>query len=389
MAWPGSQREPAPEGVVRAETALRVLLVEDQPADAELELRALRSGGFDPTSDVVQTEKDFRERVLTNGYDVILADYGLQTWNGMETVEFLRAEGLDIPVIVVSGSLGEIRAVECIKQGAADCVLKDHLKRLPDSVRQAIREKKLRDEKRQALEDLARSNRDLEQFAYVASHDLQEPLRMVATYTQLLAERYRGKLDANADKYIHYAVDGALRMQILVQDLLTFSRVGRNGAERELVDVNAVLGIVLRNLCVSIEETRAQVTFEALPSIHFDASLCLQLFQNLIANAIKFRGADAPKICITAEENAKEWVFSVKDNGIGIAPEHADTIFQIFKRLHTHAEYPGSGIGLSICKKIVEQHGGQIWLEPQTAQGTEFKFSLPAGKGEVDVRTLR
>ncbi|HTS36099.1 MAG TPA: ATP-binding protein [Candidatus Solibacter sp.] len=377
LAWPGRKRDSEPDSPGLDQAALRVLVVEDQPEDVELELHALRSGGFVPTSDIAQTMDEFAARIRKNSYDVILADYGLPTWNGMETVEVLRSEGLDIPVIVVSGSLGEIRAVECIKQGAADCVLKDHLPRLPESVRRAIREKKLREENRKALEELARSNRDLEQFAYVASHDLQEPLRMVAAYTQLLAERYRGKLDANADKYIHYAVDGATRMQTLVQDLLAFSRVGRNGTEPKLVDLNTVVEIVKKNLSASIEETKAQITSDRLPEVLFDPSLCVQLIQNLVANAIKFRGPDPPAIRISAEKNANEWLFSVKDNGIGIAPEYADTIFVIFKRLHTHDEYPGSGIGLAICKKIVERHGGRIWVESKPGQGAEFRFTLP------------
>lgn len=372
-----SKSAPARDNSGSIATALRVLLVEDDPSDVELAIHALHSGGFMPSTEVAQTAKEFVDQVRTSSYDVILADYRLPGWNGMEAVRLLRSEGLDIPVIMVSGALGDLRAVECIKEGAADYVLKENLTRPSEAVRRAIREKKLRDEKRQAQEELARSNRDLEQFAYVASHDLQEPLRMVATYTQLLAERYQGKLDENADKYIHYAVDGALRMQTLVQDLLAFSRVGRGGFNLKPVELTPVLETVQQNLRAAIEESGAQLQFEQLPTVVADRSLLIQLFQNLIGNAIKFRSSTAPVIRVTAEKRAKEWTFSVRDNGMGIAPEHAEIIFVIFKRLHTHSEYPGSGIGLAICKKIVEQHGGRIWVESQPGQGCTFKFTLP------------
>jgi signal transduction histidine kinase len=356
---------------------LRVLLVEDELADAELVLRALRQSGFEATEDLVQTAEEFIALVRRNSYDIILADYKLPNWNGMESIELLRRESLDIPVILVSGALGELTAVECIKQGAADYVLKDQLARLPGSVRRAVREKELREENRQAQEDLARSNRDLEQFAYVASHDLQEPLRMVATYTQLLAERYRGKLDADADKYIHYAVDGALRMQKLVQDLLTFSRVGRQHVALQSTDCNIVLQTALLNLEAAIREGHAVVEHGQLPVVMADSSQLAQVFQNLIGNAVKFHGAESPLVRVNAEAQAREWVFSVADNGIGIAPEQAENVFIIFRRLHTRAEYPGNGIGLSICKKIIEQHGGRIWFESEPGHGSSFRFTLP------------
>ena len=383
-ACAGPAAEPSRASAVPSErpdqvsSKLRVLVVEDEPADVELVLHALRQAGFEVGGDVAQTAEEFTDQVRKNSYDVILADYKLPSWNGMETVEVLRREGLDVPVIVVSGSLGDLTAVECIKQGAADYVLKDHLARLPESVRRAMREKRLRDEHKQAQEELARSNQDLEQFAYVASHDLQEPLRMVATYTQLLAERYRGQLDDNADKYIHYAVDGALRMQTLVQDLLTFSRIGRQGTDLQSTDCNAVVEMAVKNLRAAVDESRARVTHDSLPTVMADGSQLLQVFQNLIGNALKFRGSAPPAIHVSASQNGKEWIFSVADNGIGIAPEHAEMIFVIFKRLHTRAEYPGSGIGLSICKKIIERQGGRIWVESQPGQGSTFKFTLPA-----------
>lgn len=357
---------------------LRVLIVEDEAADAELALRGLRQAGFAASADVAMTAEEFTDLVRNNSYDVVLADYKLPTWNGMESVEALRREGLDVPVIVVSGALGDLTAVECIKQGAADYVLKDHLARLPEKVRRAIQDKSLRDEHKQTLAELARSNQDLEQFAYVASHDLQEPLRMVATYTQLLAERYRGQLDDNADKYIHYAVDGALRMQALVEDLLAFSRIGRQGTDLQSTDCNAVLETAVKNLHAAIHESGAQVTHDPLPTVLADGSQLLQVFQNLVGNALKFRGSDPPAIHLSASKKRSEWIFSVADNGIGVAPEYAEVIFVIFKRLHTRAEYPGSGIGLSICKKIIERQGGRIWVESQPGQGATFQFTLPA-----------
>jgi two-component system, sensor histidine kinase and response regulator len=365
------------ESDVEGARKIRVLVVEDNASDSELMLHALKDVGYESECEVVQTADDFADRIRKNKYDIILADYRLPGWNGMETVAMVRQEDVDIPVVLVSGALGELKAVECIKQGAADYVLKDHLARLPQSVRRAIEERDLRDENRRTQEELARSNRDLEQFAYVASHDLQEPLRMVATYTQLLAERYQGKLDENADKYIHYAVEGALRMQTLVKDLLAFSRVGRKQETLRETDCNLVVRNVLANLQALIHETGARIDYEALPVLVADPSELLQLFQNLIGNAIKFRGAEPPEICITARKEKKEWLVSIKDNGIGIEPQHVEDVFVIFKRLHTREEYPGSGIGLAICKKIVEHNQGHIWVESQPGMGSTFQFTWP------------
>jgi signal transduction histidine kinase len=369
---------------VEKPSSLRVVLLEDNPADAELVLRALRQNGFVVSHDVVETPGEFLRCIRTASYDVVLADYNLPQWRGMEALGLIHEEGLDIPLIIVTGSLGDVPAVECIKQGATDYVLKDGLARLSISVRRALAEKRLREDHKRAqqelarkIEELARSNRELEQFAYVASHDLQEPLRMVATYAQLLAEKYRGKLDDKADKYIEYAVDGALRMQTLIKDLLQFSRIGRRGTERTHIDCNTAVQQVIKNLQGAIQESGAIVTHDHLPTVVADSSELLQLFQNLIGNAVKFRGPETPVIRLRAERQRGEWQFAVSDNGIGISPEHAEAIFIVFKRLHTRAEYAGNGIGLSICRKIIEHHGGRIWVESEPGQGATFKFTLP------------
>ena len=235
-------------------------------------------------------------------------------------------------------------------------------------------------ERKRAEEALARSNKELEQMAYVASHDLQEPLRMVTSYVQLLARRYKGKLDGEADEFIGFAVDGATRMQQLINDLLTYSRVGTKGREFEPIDCEIILGQAFENLQIAIEEKKAIVTHDPLPTILADNVQLGQLFQNLIGNAIKFQGPEPPHVHVSASRNENGWIFSVRDNGIGIAPEYAERIFVIFQRLHTREKYPGTGIGLAVCKKIVERHGGRIWVESQPGKGATFYFTL-SGKG--------
>ena len=242
-------------------------------------------------------------------------------------------------------------------------------------------------ERRQALqrieemnEELQRSNQELEQFAYVASHDLQEPLRMVASYTQLLERRYRDQLDDDARDFIHYAVDGANRMQRLINDLLDYSRVQTRGRAFEPTDMNAALGHARANLATAVEESRAIVTNDELPTFPADAMQMTSLLQNLVGNAIKFRGPERPWIHVSVKERATAWEFCVKDNGIGIDPQFHERIFVIFQRLHGRAEYTGTGIGLALCKRIVERHGGRMWLESALGAGSEFYFTI-AKKG--------
>ena len=233
--------------------------------------------------------------------------------------------------------------------------------------------------------ELERSNRELEQFAYIASHDLQEPLRMVASYCQLLQRRYAGKLDKDADEFIEFAVEGARRMQRLINDLLGYSRVGRRGAGTESFPAGEALDLALSNLAGAIEENGARIEQQPLPPIVADRGQIVQLFQNLVANAVKFRRDEAPviRIAATAEPAADGAVpmarFTVADNGIGIAPEYLERVFLIFQRLHERSKYPGTGIGLAIAQKVVENHGGHIWIESTPGEGSRFHFTLPLG----------
>ncbi len=236
-------------------------------------------------------------------------------------------------------------------------------------------------ELRERNQDLARSNGDLEQFAYVASHDLQEPLRMVASYTQLLGRRYAGKLDQDADQFIHFAVDGATRMQTLINDLLLYSRVGRKEKSFAGVDCEQVMDRAVANLQSAIQESGSQIQRDPLPVVQGDELQLQQLFQNLLSNAIKYRNPDEPpRVYVQAIQQGSLWEFAVRDNGIGIAPRHHDRIFQIFQRLHTRQESSGTGIGLAICRKIVERHGGRIWVESEVGEGSTFRFTLPASR---------
>ncbi len=244
--------------------------------------------------------------------------------------------------------------------------------------------KQMEERLKQITDEMQRSNTELEQFAYVISHDLQEPLRMVSSYTQLLAKRYSKKLDADADEFIAYAVDGAKRMQTLLHDLLDYSRVGTRGKPFSLVNCEHIVEQAMANLKIAIEECGASVSYDVLPTIMGDEGQLVRLFQNLIGNAIKFRREEAPQVNISAQRRNNTVTFSVKDNGIGIDPQHSQSIFEIFRRLHTKEEYQGTGMGLAICKKIVDRHGGHISVQSQPGQGSTFYFSVDMAGGEAE-----
>ncbi len=227
------------------------------------------------------------------------------------------------------------------------------------------------------LLELQRSNEDLQQFAYVCSHDLQEPLRVISNYSQLLARRYSDKLDQDANEFIEFTVDATRRMQELINDLLLYSRVDTKGKEFVPTDCSEIVAIALANLRVSISESTAVVNCVELPVISADKSQLLQVFQNLIGNAIKFRSSENPSITVSAHDAGKNWLFEVEDNGLGFDMKYGERIFVIFQRLHTKEMYPGSGIGLAVCKKIIERHGGSIWAESEPGKGAKFSFTMP------------
>jgi PAS domain S-box-containing protein len=244
------------------------------------------------------------------------------------------------------------------------------------AIRDVTERKQTEDALKQSCGDLARSNAELEQFAYVASHDLQEPLRAVSGCVQLLQQHYQSQLDARAEELMAHAVDGTSRMQTLIHDLLAYARVTTRGRELEPTDCEAILKEALNNLATAIQESGAVVTHGALPTVAADPTQLLQVFQNLLSNAIKYRGVRPPEVHIDVEHRAREWQFAVRDNGIGIEPQYFERIFGIFQRLHTRKEYPGTGIGLALCRKIIERHGGRIWVASQPGEGSTFFFTI-------------
>ncbi len=278
--------------------------------------------------------------------------------------------------LLVSGELVGVLAMFSRERLPEDTL--NALAGVADTIGQGVVRRHIELQLKERMAELARSNAELEQFAYVASHDLQEPLRMVASYNQLLARRYKGKLDADADEFIGFTVEGVARMQRLINDLLAYSRVGTGKKEHGPVAMSSVVENAIANLGSAINDEGAEITHDVLPMVKGNEGQLIQLLQNLIGNAIKFHGDQPPKIHIGARRDGACWMLSVRDNGIGIEPQYFDRIFIIFQRLQPREKYPGTGIGLAICKKIVERHGGKIWVESKQDTGSTISFTLPA-----------
>lgn len=370
---------------------LRVLMVEDNQLDAELALRALRKDNFEVSAVIVQDEAAFEQALRTHSPEIVLADYNLPGWKGMEALGVLRRQGLEIPMILVSGALGDVTAVECIRQGATDYVLKDGLARLPQVVHRALREQYDRGLRHQAEKDLAkkadelaRSNADLEQFAYVASHDLQEPLRKIQAFGDRLKTKYDAALGSEGLDYLTRMQNAAARMQALIQDLLSLSRVASNTKPFTAVDLGDVVRVVVSDLEVHAQERNGRVEAADLPVVFGDRGQLAQLFQNLIGNGLKFqKPGESPVVKVSSEAvtpsdgSGASWRITVEDNGIGFDEKYSERIFQIFQRLHGRSEYEGTGIGLAICRKIVERHGGAIAAHSSPGAGAKFVITLP------------
>jgi PAS domain S-box-containing protein len=318
-----------------------------------------------------------------HGYEVDeLLGQNLTIFHGQRHVQDILDAN---PAIMQTGSYsGEVQSIRkdgstfpALMHGSAIRAPGGELLFLTTTVIDISQRKRAEEQLKHYADELEHSNQELQQFAHVASHDLQEPLRMVSSYLRLLEQRCQGQLDEAASEYIAFAVDGAARMQALIRDLLAYSRVGTHGEPFEPTDCQAVLEQVLQDLKVTLEESGAVITHDPLPVVRGDATQLGQLLQNLISNAIKFRGQRPPEIHVGVERRGDEWVFAVRDNGIGIEEQYFERIFLVFQRLHTQAEYPGTGIGLAVCKRIVERHGGRIWVESEPGQGATFYFTLP------------
>ena len=310
--------------------------------------------------------------------DGLVRDYPL-------TVRHLDGHTTDVlyNAVVYRNEAGQVQGVfaaarDVTERKRAEAELARYRDHLEELVRQRTSELEAANAHLQrTTAELVRSNQELEQFAYVASHDLQEPLRAVTGYLGLLEQHLGGQLDDDSRHQIAGAVQGAARMHALITDLLALSRVGTHGQTFKLADLDAILDQALDGLRASIDETGAKITRDPLPALRVDANQMVQLFQNLVGNALKFRGKRVPEIHVGSREDADQWVLSVRDNGIGIEPQYFERIFMIFQRLHTRKLYPGTGIGLAVCKKIVERHGGTIWVDSQAGQGSTFHFTIP------------
>jgi signal transduction histidine kinase len=369
---------------------IELLLFEDNLGDAGLIEEMLEESEGIYHLEIVETLEEGLVLLKNSLFDVILLDLGLPDSDGIDTLKEVHKISTKTPIIVLTGLNNEEIGIFAVKFGAQDYLIKKEIdsKLLKRSIRYSIERKKieselqnyksnLEDKVKERTKELEQSNKELQQFAYVASHDLREPLRMISSFLQLLERRYNEQLDEDANEFIEFAVDGAKRLDSMIKDLLEYSRVANKKRKFSDVDLNQVLERTNLNLKFAIDDNNAEIIANQLPTLSGDEQLLIQLFQNLISNSIKYRSKDNPTIQISVNNELNQFLFSVKDNGIGISTKHLERIFTIFQRLHTREEYEGTGIGLAIAQKIVHQHGGQIWAESELGKGTIIYFTIP------------
>ncbi|MGD1856785.1 MAG: ATP-binding protein [Leptolyngbyaceae cyanobacterium] len=359
---------------------IKILLVEDNSADAYLLNKFLAAVEHIELTQVGCLDEAIH-CLQENRFDAVLLDLSLPDSHGLNTVKRIHQVNPKMPILVLTGLDDEEIAIAALREGAQDYLVKGEIQRtwLVRAIYYAIERQQNLDKLQHLNDELTRSNQELEQFAYVVSHDLQQPLQGIFGYAKILAHTYHNRPNEPANQYIDQIINASQHMSQLIQDLLTYARVNQVQQVCNLTDCNQVIAQVLTELQPSIDENHAVVTKEnELPTLCAHETQLTQLFQNLLSNALKYHPLEkAPHVQVSAKHQENEWCFSVHDNGIGINPEHFNQVFQIFQRLHTKEEYPGTGIGLATCKKIVENHGGRIWVDSQPAQGTTFYFTLP------------
>lgn len=359
---------------------IKILLFEDNQGDAGL-IEAMLEEFIDLSElKIVETLDEGLNLLKEHSFDVILLDLGLPDNNGIDTFIDVHKISPNIPIIILTGLNDEDMGIKAVKKGAQDYLVKGQVndRLLERSIRYSIERKKAEDKLKATIDELKRSNKELRNFAFITSHDLQEPLRTMGSYAGLLKYRYKGQLDGDADEFLDYMVSGAIRMQDMIKGLLDYSHVGTQGSKFNEFNAEEALKGALYNLKSSIEGCNAEITYDSMPVIYADKNQIRIVFQNLIDNSLKFcRDGISPKIHISAEKEGNEYVFSVQDNGIGIEEPYTDRIFGVFKRLHPIGEYDGAGIGLSIVKRIMGRHNGHIWVKSEFGKGSTFYFTIP------------
>ena len=366
------------------ESSLKILHLEDSQDDHELVRLAMRSDGLAFELSRVENKQDFESALTVGGFDIILCDYEIPGYGGLAAMDLAQKKCPDIPFLFVSGFLGEEKATESLKLGATDCVLKDKLSRLAPSINRALREADERRQRREAevalvrkVAELGSSNDELQQFAFITSHHLQEPLRTTIAYAGRLASHLDGNLDAESKEYLDYIVAGASQMKELVQAITVYQDLSRQQPRKEAVQPDRLVGEIIAEFQERVRKTQANIEFSAMPGLNANESLIKLLFYHLIDNSLKFCSQEKPQIQINARDQGEYILFSVADNGIGMDCQIGNRIFDIFQRLHHQDEYPGVGIGLAICRKIVALYNGKIWVASKPDAGATFYFSLP------------